>query len=67
VEKENFWGIKCKGCRWMHPTAMYRRGDTHGRFELNELFRYECPSDGESYEYRGKDEELYHFSDSSGE
>lgn len=43
----------------MHPTAMYRRGDTHGRVEVNEIFRYVCPKDGESYEYQGQDEELY--------
>lgn len=64
---ENFWGIRCKGCGKMHPTAMYRKGDAGGRFGSLEPFRYRCFEDGRLYDYLGSEETLSHLTDSSGE
>ena len=35
-----FWGVKCKTCGLMDPTAMFRDGDASGRFRAQELFSY---------------------------
>ena len=56
-----FWGIRCQGCDLMHPTAMYREGDTIGRFQPEEAFKYRCPRDDKAYEYRGKDERVFDY------
>jgi hypothetical protein len=61
-----FWGVKCKGCGGMHPTAMFRKGDTSGRVGPNEPFEYTCPRDNKAYEYLGKEERTYDYEDSSG-
>jgi hypothetical protein len=63
--EENFWGIRCKGCGKMHPTAMRRREDRGGRFEAEEAFGYRCFLDDRVYDYVGAEEVLYHLADST--
>ena len=49
----------------MHPTAMYRQGDSSGRFKPDVAFGYRCFLDHKIYAYFGKDETLYHLKDST--
>jgi len=56
-----FWGIRCRGCGKMHPTAMHRNHDTIGRFQPDEAFRYKCPRDDKTYDYHGRDEEPFDY------
>jgi hypothetical protein len=46
-----FWGVECKGCGMIHPTAMQRPGDLGGRCAPNEPFQYVCPHDNTQYSY----------------
>lgn len=60
-----WWGIVCKGCGQKHPTAMYMKNDTIGRFNRRESFKYRCPDNDRTYEYVGSDEIVFNYTLSS--